>query len=236
MAIAKDSIFKTKQIFRFFLSSAPLVFYSLYRLRAPYKKLIVKRHTDIVIEGFPRSGNTFAVVAFEFSQGRVLQVAHHLHAPVQIIMAVKWHIPILVVIRNPTDAIASLAVREPAISLVCALREYVAFYEVIMKQRDFCVIANFDQITSDYGNVIARVNNKFQTHFRLFEHNQENVDKIFERIGATHVRADGALSNDRIARPSNIRKIKKGIVINRLQTEKYVSLLRKAKSLYSALK
>src|SRR4051794_35640317 len=62
------------------------------------------RTTDIVIEGFPRSGNTFAVVAFRLAQSRAMQVAHHLHIPAQLLWADRVGMPSMVLVRNPVDA------------------------------------------------------------------------------------------------------------------------------------
>ena len=54
--------------------------------------LMVRRGTEICIEGFPRSGNTFAVYAFElWNPGS--QVAHHLHAPGQFVRALRLSVP-----------------------------------------------------------------------------------------------------------------------------------------------
>jgi hypothetical protein len=53
----------------------------------------VSRTTEIVIEGYPRSGNTFAVVAFRLAQGREIEIAHHLHAAAQIKRAARLDVP-----------------------------------------------------------------------------------------------------------------------------------------------
>src|SRR5262245_54574684 len=44
----------------------------------------VFRDTDAVIEGFPRSANTFAAAAFALAQTTPVRLAHHLHVPSQI--------------------------------------------------------------------------------------------------------------------------------------------------------
>jgi len=50
---------------RCYVGRHPFLFYNFYRLKPSRRDLLVDRRTRIVIEGFPRSGNTFAVVAFE---------------------------------------------------------------------------------------------------------------------------------------------------------------------------
>src|SRR2546428_11249384 len=54
---------------------------------------VVTRDSELVIEGFPRSSNTFSIVAFETAQARPVKVKHHLHTAAQIIQAVRWGIP-----------------------------------------------------------------------------------------------------------------------------------------------
>ncbi|RMG27959.1 MAG: hypothetical protein D6732_19595, partial [Methanobacteriota archaeon] len=69
------------------LAPYPFLFVTAYRLFAPahlrMEKLIGAR-TEIVIEGYPRSANTFAVVAFRLAQNRPVKIAHHLHMEAQI--------------------------------------------------------------------------------------------------------------------------------------------------------
>lgn len=77
------------------------VFSILFSLRN--RELIVGRGTDIVIEGFPRTGNTFAVVAFKNVQDRNYQIAHHLHIISQVKKAVSNNVPVIVLVRNPVD-------------------------------------------------------------------------------------------------------------------------------------
>src|SRR2546427_7470725 len=55
--------------------------------------------TDILIEGFPRSANSFSVAAFRLAQGPPVEVAHHTHAPANAIAAFRRHIPALILIR-----------------------------------------------------------------------------------------------------------------------------------------
>jgi hypothetical protein len=40
-------------------------------------------------------------------------IAHHLHAPAQVIRAARWRILTLVLMRRPRDAVLSLVIRDP---------------------------------------------------------------------------------------------------------------------------
>src|SRR5215204_2605761 len=109
----------------------PTVFFSLYRLLRTRKDLTraVTPDKQVVIEGFPRSGNSFARRAFIMAQDEtfdVTRIAHHLHVPAQVIRAAQWQIPTLVLIRRPRDAVHSVVIRDP-MSIAQGLRSCVSF-------------------------------------------------------------------------------------------------------------
>src|SRR5689334_19049404 len=99
------------------LSVNPWIFLPLSKVRPSLRGYddpprAVSRGTEIVIEGFPRSANTFAVVAFRLAQQREIEIAHHLHAAAQIKHAINLKVPVIVLIREPSDAILSVAVKD----------------------------------------------------------------------------------------------------------------------------
>jgi hypothetical protein len=150
----------------------PDVYFTLFRLLRTRKDLsrAVTPDTQLVIEGFPRSGNSFARRAFIMAQDQGFdktRIAHHLHVPAQVVRAAQWQIPTLVLIRRPKDAVLSLAIRDP-ISVDQALRYYVSFYETAEKYRDAYVLGLFEEVTEDFGQVIKRINDKFGTTFSRF--------------------------------------------------------------------
>src|SRR2546422_7828125 len=77
------------------LSGYPRLYLSLARWRhgTGGGAEAVGDRTEMMIEGYPRSGNTFAVAAFRLAQQRPVIVAHHLHSPAQVLEAVRRRIP-----------------------------------------------------------------------------------------------------------------------------------------------
>src|SRR5438876_11964138 len=61
-------------------------------------------HVDIVIEGYPRSANSFAVHAFRVAQDRPVRVANYLHATVQVFAAVRVRLATITLIGHPLSA------------------------------------------------------------------------------------------------------------------------------------
>ena len=150
--------------------------------RFRHSEAAVGPDTQLVIEGFPRTANTFSVFAFQMAQPAPVRVAHHLHAPVQVIAAAKARIPVLVLIRPPEDAVLSLATWSPHIGLEQALRAYSRFYERVARDRSWCVTGEFTQVTSDLGLVIDAVNGRYETAFARFEHTPQNVEACYALI------------------------------------------------------
>lgn len=164
------------------LGRHPAIFLPLIRLKRSKAALAVRGDTEIVIEGYPRSGNTFAAAAFTLAQRRPVAVARHLHVPAQVIWAVRRRLPVLVLVRDPIDAVVSLVIREESIGWRQAFREYERFYRTIFPHHQGFVVGTFQDVVTDLGEVIRRVNRRFGTGFAAFEHDENNLKRVFELI------------------------------------------------------
>jgi hypothetical protein len=215
----------------------PAVFFSLYRLLRTRKDLAraVTPDTKLVIEGFPRSGNSFARRAFIMAGNEKERIAHHLHVPAQVVRAARWRIPTLVLIRKPRDAVLSLVIRDP-ISVDQALRYYLSFYETAEKYRDAYVLGLFEEVTEDFGRVIQRINDKFGTTFSLFNHDEENVSQVFAGM-ETHARQKYGerLWERKVQRPSAARERMKHEIEYDLENPKRRKLIAEAEAVYDRL-
>jgi len=226
----KDDI---REQVRRYVGEHPFLFFNFYRVRPRYRHLLVDRRTQLVIEGFPRSGNTFAVVAFEQAQRKRVRIAHHLHMPAHVMQAVRWRIPTLVLIRKPTDAVLSLTIREPQIPIRQAMKHYVSFYDKVAGYRSAFVVGSFEEVIQDYGAVLERVNVKFGTRFSLFKHSKDNVEDVFSHIEERHrARSGGWLDEKRIARPSAVKASMNDPVMKELQAPHIKKLTARAEALY----
>jgi len=153
--------------------------------RIGYYLSILAKKTDIVIEGAPRSANSFALRALRTAQPRKMSAAHHLHVSCQILKAVQWNRPTVLLIRNPVDVVASWIVRQPSLNARVCMFYYYHYYNSLKKCLDKVVIAPFDVVTSDFGRVIKAVNAKYGTNFEVFDHTSDAQSEIFlDRIRA----------------------------------------------------
>ncbi|MDB9527390.1 hypothetical protein PN498_15430 [Oscillatoria sp. CS-180] len=166
------------------LVKLPAIYLPLARRKYPpgvrHRPEALRDDTAIVIEGYPRSGNSFAFTAFDLAQGNAsTRVAHHLHTASVVIAALRQGIPCLILVRNPEDAIISHIIYSQNLTIRQCLKSYLDFYQPLLKYRDQFITAKFEEVISDFGNVIHEVNQKFHTAFTEFDHTQENVDKCF---------------------------------------------------------
>lgn len=233
----------------------PALFFAAYTLARKDRGRIVGRDTDLLIEGFPRSANSFAVSAFRLAQRKArkiarrearrtnraesspgrLRIANNLHVPAQVIRAASWGIPTLVLIRDPKDAIVSFQIRD-GIPTALALKYYASFYETVEGYRNSFVLGRFEEVTTDFGAVVERVNARFGTAFAPFEHTKENVAAAFARIDKVYRKN---YEENRIeavvSRPSSGRKEMRRALEGRLLDPAYKRLLARAEAVHERL-
>lgn len=221
------------------VSSHPRLFLPFVRRRAAYAGKVVGDNTEIVLEGFPRSGNTFALVAFEMAQDRDVHVAHHLHAPAQIIEGVRLGLPVVLLIRNPIDAVSSFVIRHPDLTVKAGLRAYTSFYRHVLPCREDIVVAPFERVTADFGAVIDAVNRRFGTRFARFEQTPENVEAVFRILNRKEQadvsrRSAGTESGDTIARPTDQRDAAKERLFPLFEASEVKMLVQQAREVHRA--
>ena len=175
-------------VIHYVFGNHPSIFFPLYIWREGDCGNVVRRNTRLVIEGYPRSANTFAEAAFKISQPRAVKTADHIHVPSQIIRGARYGIPICLLIRNPEDVVRSLVVKHTKILVPDALRGYENFYNTCWTYRKAFLVATYEQVTADFGMVIRKINRCFGTHFVPFEHSDNNVRHVFDILDERNMR------------------------------------------------
>jgi hypothetical protein len=141
---------------------------------------VISPETELVIDGYTRSATTFAVYALQLSQAQPVRLAHHLHAPAQLIEAARRGVPALVLIREPRGAILSQVAREPWVTVAGALIAYSRFYTCLLPYRGRFVVGEFEEVTHDFGAVVRRLNTRFGRSFAEFAHTEARVQECHE--------------------------------------------------------
>jgi len=207
---------------KYYCDHYPSLFLLTRRFRNEWSQQLIVRHdTDIVIEGFGGSANSFSIRAFELAQHKHVTIAHHLHAAAQIIFGVRWGIPTLVLIRDPIDTIASLMSRGHVLSVRQTLVHYIRFYQTILPFKNGCVVGMFDEVVEDFGMVIRKVNKRFNSRFMEFENTTENIAHCLNQID--------------FAKPNAGRNIDMELARNKLNETKLQKHVQKAKTIHQMI-
>lgn len=218
---------------RLFLRRHPFFLGVYFRVTPKLRAKLVTRTTDVVIEGFPRSGNTFLTAAFVFAnKERPIKIASHLHSELQILNGIKYGTPCIVIIRRPIDAILSLVIREPTVSVNEAIDMYSNFYSALIPHKNKFVVASFDDVVADVNMIIRKVNIRYSTDFYEIESLSENTGKIFsliDEMGKVDSK-DHKIRMTHVARPDDSRDKIKAEKIKML--EKYKFALADADDVY----
>ncbi|WP_110767990.1 hypothetical protein [Pelagimonas varians] len=124
------------------------------------RNIVCAADTDIVIEGFPRSGNTFTIDMLSILQegsDKRLKIAHHTHVIENILIGRKLDRPIIALIRRPEDAILSYTIFSGK-SVEFSAQRYFNFYNAILHMDPVPTIVDFSTVVGDFNKVVELVN------------------------------------------------------------------------------
>ncbi|HEX5951316.1 MAG TPA: hypothetical protein VFZ96_09955 [Actinomycetota bacterium] len=214
----------------------PTLALPLQRLRQ--RGEVLADDTEIVIESFPRCASSFAVAAFRLAQEpHASRIAHHTHTPAQVLAAVRRRVPTLVLIRPPEDTVLSHVIHTPALTPAISLRGYVRFHEPLLPHVSDFVVGAFEEVVEDFGAVIERVNRRFGTAFRPFEHLPEHLARIDREIDEDY--RSRARSHEELDRIVPLPSERRREIKERLRAEYRttpVRLRRRAEAAYETLR
>ena len=221
--------------FRSWLAASDLIYPKLISIiglvRPRQRNLLASLDNDIVIDGFPRSANTYFVSFFELAQGRPLSIGHHLHESWQFRFAERHNIPCVVLIREPLDAVCSAILRDPRANAETSLKNYIRLYQNILSNRQCSVIAPFEVIINDSNQIIAQVNKVYGTDFQTLP--KEKLDLVAKAVKRKDQNDFGSKNLDpmRIAAPSK-EKRSAGLLMREKVKESNGGLLKTAGIIY----
>ena len=138
----------------------------------------LNRQTELLIDAFPRSANTYATYGFLYCQANPVRVSHHLHAPAAMLFAAKHGIPALTIIRDPLNACASVLAYLPNYGIEQTFRDYISYYDAVSRSLPHVFVAKFETVTADLGKVIEAVNAKYDKSFTVFSNSPEDVEAV----------------------------------------------------------
>lgn len=215
------------------VSRLPYVWDAAMLARRGKRATLARHDTALVIEGFPRSGNTFSVAAFQIANGSGPHLGRHLHGAPHLLRAKRLGVPAIALVRAPEDAVPSYLIRRAGLHAEDALVEYVDFYRTAWRARDAFVVGLFDDVTSDFGTVVDRVNQRFGTSFVRYEATPANEAAAFELVEEMNrLEMRGEVVESHVGRPSAERDARKAAIASSLERPRARRLLARAQDLH----
>jgi hypothetical protein len=154
-----------------------LPIFRLFKNRYPCYAL---PNTDICIEGFPRSGNSFFVTTFQqWNPGTT--IAHHSHLASNAKYFSRQNKPTVILIREPAEAISSAIAwdgKDARIVPSVGLISYLSFYQSLNKFRQNILFLDFHEAVNHPDKCIEKINQRFGTSFRAADFTQAENDRL----------------------------------------------------------
>ncbi|MEM8893609.1 MAG: hypothetical protein AAGC88_03460 [Bacteroidota bacterium] len=155
-------------------------FFLLYQWLFNKNLGVVDDRTNLMIEGFPRSGNTFLYSIISDFQTETLRIAHHLHTLSQIKNALRLNTSAVIMVRDPIDAIVSFKIRNPYVGFATLANYYLKYHSFLLDklEAENLLIVDFQKCINSPNETIKAINDKFNLGLRTLSEEQLKIDII----------------------------------------------------------
>lgn len=160
-----------------------------------FKEGVVRKDTELVVEGFPRSANSFMASYFSYHNSEVSKLAHHIHVTGQLTRAEYYKIPVILCIREPLETILSLKIIDEDLSTAAALWSYIDYYEKALVKAENFVVSDFEVTTKMPDAVLKEINSRFFRDYKYQKLDAETRSKIFDSLQS---------NSSRLNQPANL--------------------------------
>lgn len=223
----------TRQL-RTLLENFPAVHMRFYVWRARrhgYAVSELHRSSQLAVVGYEGSGNTFFRVAFNRVNPDA-ELASHVHTAGLAAAATRLRVPLLILVRDPADAVASKLARfAEAPSIEWALADYARLYERCRRYIDDSVVATFEAATTRPGAITAAVNERFGVSLAVFADDDEHeVAAALEHMQQHSVETFGAEAALRGSAPSEERAAAKKVLLAEIGAPKNARALQRCRT------
>ena len=206
-------------------------------LRRKYNRnFICADTTDMVVEGYPRSSNTFTVDFLYLLMeraGKTGHIAHHTHDVTNLLLGLKLGVPAVVLLRDPVEAVASFMIYSD-LDVTEAVQRYVDFYQPLQAVKRRTMIVPFEILTGDFNVFVSALNTRFGMSLPVSGDVAADsvIVKNIEAERGKKIYSEEDYAN-RVAVPNEERKAKAQAV--RAEVEAFFARRPQAQNIYNSL-
>lgn len=203
------------------------------RHRKGYRPSLIHGDTDLVMDGFPRSANSYARYAFMHSNP-ARGLAGHTHSAQLILEGARLGLPVMVLVRHPIDCTSSYAKWLDTERVTPLLRAYIRFHETVLQAGSAVCIAPFNEVVTDFGQSIDRCNRFFGTDFVPYSKSSAAERRVLAAVDNSAREHHGWLDPTKVARPNAERGDITAADLHELD-QRQTALAERAQELYTSM-
>ena len=205
------------------------------RAREAYQHTRYIKRCDVVVDGFPRSANTYAWFALKSSVEPKYVVRGHTHSAATLKSALVDQKPAMLLVRRPDQAVTSLHQLTNGISLDALFRAYTRFHARCLRLKgDGLYVARFEDVVADFGEVLDDFYSVHGLHWPSYEKTPHSEEEVFKIVEHSNSRGNGGVVHESsVARPSS-RRLAPSQILSGISPREEASLKR-AEEVYWSL-
>lgn len=148
-------------LLRSFLSSSKIYIYLTYlKNKFNLPENITHNDTDIVVEGYPRTGNSYLYLLIKQINPKI-KISSHTHTIANVKLGISLKKKVIILIRPPLESCVSRLVFQKNLTTILALKDYFIFYSHIQKKQKELIIINSDKMFNDNIYLINKLKGIF---------------------------------------------------------------------------
>lgn len=147
---------------RFFMRN-PILYKLWFNKFSETKLKLPNRKDSFYFDGYPRSGNTYFTKLLGIVFPKLI-FSHHLHTVGGIKLAFRSKLPVLIIIREPLESIASLYVMNNKSSFLNEdlidkyIEDYIQYYKFVLNNRSIIKIVEFQKLINKPQLILDSLN------------------------------------------------------------------------------
>jgi len=153
--------------------------YDILKNKQPKK--LATSDKRLVVEGYPRSGNSFFSDFIKVAHPKTVRFAHHTHLPENVLLALDNNVPAVVLIRNPLDSISSFMIYSGH-DVKRATNQWIKFYNTLLKHIDHFAVVTFEQAVNQPKAVFEALNRELPLKLVVPEDEATAIEAAKNRI------------------------------------------------------
>ncbi|ULE33959.1 hypothetical protein [Mycobacterium sp. IDR2000157661] len=183
-----------------------------------------------MIEGHPRSGNTYAIAWAKLAWPNLV-VASHVHHPAHVARANQLGVASLVIARPPAETIRSMLVYSGSNAVIPAIRRWIDYYSSTHLANPLVYVASFEDVRAHMPEVVAALSDATGLALDRPKTLPQEA-QLFDAVKALGDRRFGSIPEQKLSIPTAKRSEQSARLAPLFETTEASELLRRADDLY----